>query len=276
MTRAGASELERPTAPRVAIAIDIHDETQDAGETARPDMKRLIVTIDGPAGTGKSSVARDLACRLGLEFLDTGAMYRAATALAIEQGISLKNEESIAELVRRADLRFDWTTDPPTLTAFGKSIMDRLRSREVSAGVSPVSQLPRVRRVLVELQRRIGEAHPRLVSEGRDQGSVVFFDADVKFYLDASPRVRAERRAEQIRLAGREADVDAIERDLAERDHRDSHREVAPLVCPEGAEMVDTSSLTREEVVAELERIVRERVPAEALEGAPGSKGSSG
>jgi cytidylate kinase len=120
--------------------------------------------------------------------------------------------------------------------------------------------------VLVEIQRRIGEAHPRLVSEGRDQGSVVFFDADVKFYLDASPRVRAERRAEQLRAAGREADVDAIESELADRDRRDSTRKVAPLICPEGAEIVDTSSMSQDEVVDELERIVRDRVAPELLE----------
>lgn len=169
MTRAGASELTRPIATRISIDIGLDARARGGDQPKSPDMKRLIVTIDGPAGTGKSSVARDLAARLGLEFLDTGAMYRAATALAIDRGISLKNEEAIAELVRDADLRFTWSDDPPTLTAFGKSVMHRLRERDVSAGVSPVSQLPKVRRVLVEIQRRIGEAHPRLVSEGRDQ-----------------------------------------------------------------------------------------------------------
>lgn len=274
MTRAGASELTRPTAKRISLDIGIDSRIRGEDEPTSPDMKRLIVTIDGPAGTGKSSVARDLAHRLGLEFLDTGAMYRAATALAIDRGISLKNEEAIAELVREADLRFTWADDPPTLTAFGKSVMHRLRERDVSAGVSPVSQLAKVRRVLVEIQRRIGEAHPRLVSEGRDQGSVVFFDADVKFYLDASPRVRAERRAEQLRAAGREADVGAIESELAERDRRDSTRKVAPLICPEGAEIVDTSAMSQEQVVDELERIVRQRVAPEMLEtAAPSHKG---
>ena len=282
MTRASVSERTKHSVKRIAIDVDPSPASPRPGtiDDARPtpanhDMKRLIVTIDGPAGTGKSSVARDLAHRLNLEFLDTGAMYRAATCLAIDRGISLKNEDAIAELVRDADLRFAWSDDPPTLTAFGKSIMDRLRDRDVSAGVSPVSQLKRVRRVLVEIQRRIGEAHPRLVSEGRDQGSVVFFDADIKFYLDASPRVRAERRAEQIRKAGREADIDAIEKDLTERDQRDSTREIGPLICPEGAEIVDTSSMSRDQVVDELERIVRDRVAPELLEAGanPGPKG---
>lgn len=223
---------------------------------------RLIVAIDGPAGTGKSSVARQLAARLGLEFLDTGAMYRAATAMAIDHGIDLADGPAIAELVRRADLHFDWTTDPPTLMAMGRSVMRRLRDSDVAGSVSPVSGLPEVRRVLVERQRRIGEIHDRLVSEGRDQGSVVFYDAQVKIYLDASPRVRAERRATQLRAMGRAADVDQIEQELANRDHRDSTRAVGPLTCPDGAVRVDTSNLPQDAVVDELVRVVTSRVSA--------------
>jgi len=226
---------------------------------------RLIVTIDGPAGTGKSSVARDLARRLGLEFLDTGAMYRAATALAIDHGIDLADGEAVADLVREADLHFDWLSDPPALKAFGRSIMNRLRDADVAASVSPVSGLAEVRRVLVEKQRRIGEVHPRLVSEGRDQGSVVFRDADVKLYLDASPRIRAERRAQQLaRMGAVHVDVDAIEREQRERDERDSRRAVGPLIRPPDAVVVDTSAMDQSRVVDELERIVRSRAPAAA------------
>lgn len=224
--------------------------------------RRLIVTIDGPAGTGKSSVARDLAARLGLEFLDTGAMYRAATALAIDSGLELDDGPGIADLVRSADLRFDWTTDPPTLMARSRAIVHRLRDADVAAHVSPVSGLAPVRRVLVERQRRIGEVHPRLVSEGRDQGSVVFYDADVKIYLDASPRVRAERRVEQLMRAGRRANLAETECELIDRDRRDSTRPVGPLVCPDGAARVDTSSLPQDEVVRELAEIVEARVKA--------------
>lgn len=228
------------------------------GSTTGPGP--LIIAIDGPAGTGKSSVARDLAAELGLEFLDTGAMYRAATALALDRGLSTTNENGIAELVRQADLHFDWTTDPPTLMAFGRSIMHRLRDADVAAYVSPVSSLPAVRRVLVEKQRRIGEVHPRLVSEGRDQGSVVFFDADVKIYLDASAKVRAQRRVDQLRAMGHPANLDAIEREISERDHLDSTRTVGPLMCPDDAVRFDTSSLTRREVVDGLIAIVRKHV----------------
>ncbi len=225
---------------------------------------RLIVTIDGPAGTGKSSVARALAARLGLEFLDTGAMYRAATALALDHALDLSDGPALANLVRHADLHFDWQTDPPTLLAFGKSIVRRLRDSDVAAAVSPVSGLADVRRVLVERQRRIGEVHDRLVSEGRDQGSVVFYDAQVKVYLDASPRVRAERRAVQLQNMGRAADVDQIERQLAERDFRDSSREVGPLVCPDGALRLDTSHMDQRAVIEALVEIVSVRIPTPA------------
>ncbi|MFU8828470.1 MAG: (d)CMP kinase [Phycisphaerales bacterium] len=232
--------------------------------------ERVIIAIDGPAGTGKSSVARDLASAIGLEFLDTGSMYRAASALAIDHGLNFEDGELISDLVRRADLRFDWTTDPPTLYVFGEPMIGRLREQDVSTAVSPISQLAEVRAVLVEKQRRIGEVHPRLVSEGRDQGSVVFFDADVKFYLDASVAIRAERRAEQLRAAGRPVDLREVEREIRERDLRDTSRRIGPLVCPDDAVVVRTDELTQAEVVEELCRIVRERVPAERLAEAVG------
>lgn len=230
-----------------------------------PALARVIIAIDGPAGTGKSTVARELAASLGLEFLDTGAMYRAAAALAVDQSIDLEDGQRIADLVRQADLRFDWTTDPPTLHVFGEPMIERLRDPDVSSAVSPVSRLPEVRAVLVDKQRRIGEVHPRLVSEGRDQGSVVFFDADVKFYLDASVQIRAERRAEQLRSVGRSVEIRAVEKEIRDRDHRDASRDVGPLVCPEDAIVVMTDALSQAEVVERLCEVVRERVPAERL-----------
>ena len=241
-----------------------HSE-HNAAEREHPVLDRVVIAIDGPAGTGKSTVARELAASLGLEFLDTGAMYRAAAALALDQGINLEDGEILADLVRRADLRFDWTTDPPTLHVFGEPMIERLRDPDVSAAVSPVSQLPEVRAVLVEKQRRIGEVHPRLVSEGRDQGSVVFFDADVKFYLDASVSIRAQRRAEQIRATGRSVDIRAVEKEIRDRDDRDTSRKIGPLICPDDAVLIMTDELSQLEVVEQLCSLVRERVPADRL-----------
>lgn len=226
---------------------------------------RLIVTIDGPAGTGKSSVARDLARRLGLEFLDTGAMYRAAALTVIEQGLSLEDASSVAKAVRDAEIHFEWDTDPPTLFASGEPRTDRLRDADVSSLVSPVSKLPEVRGVLVEKQRRIGEIHPRLVSEGRDQGSVVFPDADVKFYLDASVEVRTERRVEQLRALGRSPSESDVRQEIIDRDRRDSTRAVGPLVCPDDAVRVLTDDHSQDEVVERLAEEVESRVGSARL-----------
>jgi len=240
-------------------------ERQDASGR-EGDFERLIVTIDGPAGTGKSSVGRVLARRLGLEFLDTGAMYRAATALAIDHGLDLSDGPAIARLVAEADPHFDWRDDPPTLLAFQQPYTNRLRDADVSRAVSPVSALPELRRVLVRKQRIIGEQHPRLVTEGRDQGTVVFPHADVKFYVHASPRVRAERRLRQTRAEEApiaEAELERVERELAERDRADMMRPVGPLVRPDDAIDVDTSRLEFDQVVDRLEGLTREAMAAE-------------
>jgi cytidylate kinase len=249
--------------------MDQHTPPLKAASTVehRPEAARVpqhdrgvIVTIDGPAGTGKSSVAHQLARSLGLEFLDTGAMYRAAALIVIDHGLSLEDPVSVARAVRNADIRFDWDTNPPTLYAAATPLTDRLRDPDVSANVSPVSQLPEVRAVLVERQRRIGEAHPRLVSEGRDQGSVVFHDADAKFYLDASIDIRTERRIAQLAQRGIHADHHTIRAEIADRDRRDSSREVGPLLCPDDAIRVGTDELTQQQVVERLAALVRERV----------------
>lgn len=232
------------------------DMTGPVPDIAR-DIYPLIITIDGPAGTGKSSVARELAKRLAMEFLDTGAMYRAATALALDRGIALDDEERVAALTLEAEIHFDWRADPPALMAFAAPYTARLRDPDVNKAVSPVSGLPKLREVLVRRQRLIGQQHPLLVTEGRDQGSVVFPDAGMKFYLDASPRVRAQRRARQTYESPTEAQIDAIEEEIAVRDKLDTERAVGPLIVPEGAQRIDTSDITLADVADLLERAVR-------------------
>jgi cytidylate kinase len=244
------------------------------GEGAMAD--RLIITIDGPAGTGKSTVARALAHRLGLDFLDTGAMYRAAAAIAIDAGVGLKDPARLVAEVERRDLHFDFDADPPTLLCAGESIMGRLRDADVTSIVSAVAAIAGLRQEMVRKQRQIGLAHPRLVTEGRDQGSVVFPDADVKFYMHASPRVRAERRAAQLREAGRDADVDRLEREISERDRSDSTRTVGPLTCPADAERIDTSGMPFDQVVDALEAHVKRRLGARAAAGGGGGGGGLG
>lgn len=237
------------------------------GRVTVSDAASLIVTIDGPAGTGKSSVARALARRLGLDFLDTGAMYRAAAAIVLDRRLVADDGPAVAHAVAEADLHFDFSTDPPRLLAWGRAIDKRIRDADVTAIVSRVASLPDLRRHLVAKQRIIGRQHPRLVTEGRDQGSVVFPEAALKFYLDAAPAIRAARRAEQLRAAGQPAIEADLLREIIARDRSDSSRTEGPLICPPDAVRVDTTGLTFEQVVQRLEEIVHARIGPDAAGG---------
>ncbi|MFM1831312.1 MAG: Cytidylate kinase [Planctomycetota bacterium] len=220
----------------------------------------LVITIDGPAGTGKSSVAHLLAQRLGMDFLDTGAMYRAAALLALEQGLSPDGGPALAAAVQRTPPTFDWSGSPPRLLLGARDVSDRIRETDVTSIVSRVAACPEVRRQMVTWQRAAAAAHPRLVSEGRDQGSVVFPDAPLRIYLDAAPQVRARRRVEQLRLSGRDASEVEILEGILERDRIDSQRSEGPLRVPDGADRIDTSALDLEGVVEALERLARARL----------------
>lgn len=251
---------------------DVTDQPATTTLVYRPPVKRptvlpqgrpIIVTIDGPAGTGKSSVARTLAARLGLDFLDTGAMYRAAAAVIIDRRVDPANVDAVVREVEGANVRFDWSTDPPEVLAWDHPMGGRIRAADVTRVVSPIAGIGRLRELMVRSQREIARVHPRLVTEGRDQGSVVFPHAAVKFYLDASPEVRSRRRAEQLRASGQDPDEGALLREIIERDRSDSSRSDGPLICPPDAERVDTSSLSFEQVVTLLERRVLALVRAE-------------
>ncbi len=220
----------------------------------------VIITIDGPAGTGKSTVAHQLARRLGLEFLDTGAMYRAAALIAIERDIDPHDGAALAAAVGEAHLYFVWSKSPPALMLGDRDISQRIREMDVSQVVSIVAAQPKVREVLVEQQRRIAKQHSRLVTEGRDQGSVVFPDAAVRFYIDARPEVRASRREAQLAAAGKTVDRERVWRDITERDRLDAERADGPLTRPEGSIVIDTTDCTIAEVVADMEAIVRDRL----------------
>jgi cytidylate kinase len=229
--------------------------------TPASTQRPVVITIDGPAGTGKSTVGHLLAHRLGLEFLDTGAMYRAAAVVAIEQNLDPADGAALASAVSDIDLHFDWDGQPPPLMLGERDLSERIRAQDVSRVVSIVAAEPEVRQVLVAQQRRIADRHPRLVTEGRDQGSVVFPDAALRFYLDADVTVRATRRAQQLARAGRPVDQDRVIHDIQERDRIDSTRPDGPLIRPEGAVDVDTSHRTLEQVVEVLESIARDKLP---------------
>jgi cytidylate kinase len=228
---------------------------------AEPDRTAVIITIDGPAGTGKSTVAHGLASRLGLDFLDTGAMYRAAALLALRRSIPPDDGVALAAALESSRLRFDWSADPPRMMLGDEDVGEAIRDQAVTAIVSVVAAQTPVREVMVRHQRRIAREHPRLVSEGRDQGSVVFPDAAIRFYLDADVEVRAERRARQLIASGTTVNASQLVDEIRRRDELDTTRRAGPLVRPAGAIDIDTGLRSADAVVALMEVVARERLP---------------
>lgn len=203
-----------------------------------------VVALDGPSGTGKSTVARRLAQRLGARYLDTGAMYRAATVAVLDAGVDPSDADAVASIV--GNVHIDVSTDPlhPRTMLDGTPVDAEIRSNRTTAAVSAVSAVSAVRSQLVDQQRRL-IATGAIVAEGRDIGSVVWPQADLKIYLTASAEVRALRRSGEI--AG--SDLQAVAEDIRRRDAFDSSRAVSPLRRPDGAHEVDTTELTIEQVV---------------------------
>jgi cytidylate kinase len=203
-----------------------------------------VIAIDGPAGSGKSTVARRLADRLGLDYLDTGAMYRAVTFAALRRGIDPADVEPVERLARGVEL----DVAPDKVVVDGVDATIEIRGPEVSRAVSLVAANPGVRRELVRRQREWAQAHDGGVIEGRDIGSVVFPDAVLKAYLNARPDVRAERRAAEVT----DLDYETVAADMARRDALDQGRDTAPLRRADGAFELDTSDMTVDEIVADL------------------------
>lgn len=217
--------------------------------------KYVIVAIDGPAGAGKSTLARRVAARLGYLYIDTGAMYRAVALLALRLGVSLDDPLKLEQLARAAQIEL--TADARVLLD-GEDVSEAIRRPDISQAASKASAVAGVRRAMVELQRRLGETHS-VVMEGRDIGTVVFPEAQVKIFLDADPAERAGRRVAELRQKGAEADPLEVEREMRERDHRDRTRAEAPLVQAPDAVYFDSTGHTPDEVEEALLRIVRER-----------------
>lgn len=215
----------------------------------------MIVTIDGPAGAGKSTVARALARRLGFEFLDTGAMFRAVALAAMRSGVALDDPAGLERVVRA--LRLEMRGGQMLLD--GEDVSALIRTAEVSAGSSVVAASAVVRPRLAGLQREIATGR-HMVCEGRDQGTVVFPDAGCKFYLTADPEERLHRRLRELEGRGGDVDVAALRQAQAERDQRDASRELAPLRPADDAVPIDSTALGVEEVVAVMEREVRRRM----------------
>lgn len=214
----------------------------------------MIVTIDGPAGAGKSSAARALAARLGYRFLDTGAMYRAVAYAAMQRGIDLNDAAAVGRLAEEVEI----DVDERRVLLNGEDVTEVIRRADVTAAIRFAADNPAVRRRLVELQRAAAEVAGDLVTEGRDQGTVVFPQAGCKVFLTASPEERARRRQRDMRRRGEEMPLDEVLGRQSERDLRDQSRAVGPLVKAEDAVELITDGLSLEEVVDRLEAFVRQ------------------
>jgi cytidylate kinase len=216
----------------------------------------MIVTIDGPAGAGKSSAAKALAKRLGFEFLDTGAMYRAVTLASLRSTIDVHNQEALGTLV--AGLRLEMP--PGRVLMNGEDVTGLLRTAEITAASGAIASSPVVRRRLMELQRELAAGH-NCVCEGRDQGTIVFPDAVCKFFLSADPEERACRRHREMLARGERVPWEQVLAAQKARDARDQARDIAPMIPATDAVLLDSTHLTSDQVVDRMEQEVRRRLP---------------
>ncbi len=233
---------------------------QTPGRTA--GTSPLVVAMDGPSGTGKSSVSRRLATRLGARYLDTGAMYRVATLRVLRAGIELTDTAAIAAAVKELPLFIGTDPSREVIELDGEDVRSEIRGDAVTKAVSAVSAVPEVRDLLVAMQRDITAVSGRIVVEGRDIGTVVLPHADAKIYLTASAEARAHRRNQQNIAEGRGDDYAGVLADVQRRDTLDSTRKVSPLRPAEDAVRVDTSELSMDEVIDELYRVVAQQISA--------------
>lgn len=220
----------------------------------------LVVAMDGPSGTGKSSVSRRLATRLDASYLDTGAMYRVATLRVLRAGVELTDAAAIGAAVKELPLTIGTDPSRELILLDGEDVSSEIRGNAVTKAVSAVSAVAEVRELLVALQREIAFAAQRIVVEGRDIGTVVLPDADAKIYLTASAEARAQRRNQQNIAEGRGDDYEGVLADVQRRDTLDSTRTVSPLRPADDAVQVDTSELNMDEVIDELYRVVVRQV----------------
>lgn len=219
----------------------------------------VVIAIDGPAGTGKSSVSRGLAAELGARYLDTGAMYRMVTLAVLRAGADPADAEAVGRIGSAARMSVDYDPAGDRYLLEGEDVSAEIRGDEVTRAVSAVSSVPAVRTRLVGLQRSMAEGPGTVVVEGRDIGTVVLPDAPVKIFLTASAETRARRRNDQNVAAGLADDYEGVLADVRRRDHLDSTRAVSPLRAADDAVMVDTSEMTEQQVIAHAVELVQQR-----------------
>lgn len=228
-----------------------------------PPARPLTIAIDGPAGAGKSTVARRVAGALGYAYIDTGAMYRAVAWATLKQGVAPDDAEAVTRLTETLDIRLHPGAAETQVLVGGENITDQIRTPDISNLTSPLSAIPGVRRRLVALQQAMGAAGG-VVMEGRDIGTIVLPRADVKVFLTASLEKRAERRQAELASRGVTIALDALRADIAARDARDGARDIAPMIPAPDAAILDSDRLSVDDVVATILRLCQEAVPRHA------------
>ncbi len=222
-------------------------------------MADLIITIDGPAASGKSTAARLLAEKLGVSFLDTGAMYRAVTLAAMQADVDMSDEDELLGVIETSEFQFSLRDDKMVVCIDGIDVTGQIRRPQITANARHIASSPKAREKLVQMQRRFAAGRGKIVTEGRDQGTVAFSDADIKFYLIADSLERARRRQAELRAKGGDETLEQIQKAIEERDKSDENRTVGPLRPAEDAIVVDTTDLSIEEVVEKLLCYVKEK-----------------
>ena len=215
-------------------------------------MANLVITIDGPAASGKSTVARLLAERLGASFLDTGAMYRAVTLAAMQAGVDMGDEEQLLGVLEASEFQFTIKEGKMAVCIDGADVTEQIRQPQVTANARHIASAAKLRAKLVEMQRQFAAGQEKMVTEGRDQGTVAFPEADIKFYLTAEPRERARRRQTELQAKGARENLEQIQKAIEQRDRQDESRAIGPLKPADDAIVIDTTDLNIEQVVGEL------------------------
>lgn len=221
--------------------------------------RQLTVAIDGPASSGKSTVAKKIADQLNLIYVDSGAMYRTITYVAIKKGIDLTNQDRILKELKNISIQFERSADGQSVFCNGLEITEEIRQNDVTNAVSLVSAHPLIREELVERQRKMAMKQ-NIIMDGRDIGTVVFPDASVKIFLIASVDERAERRHKENTLKGIESDLSKLKQEISDRDYKDSTREVSPLKKADDAIEIDTTALSIDEVVLKIKDIIYKKI----------------
>ena len=240
--------------------IEPHHVYLRGARVLRKDIAAKInIAIDGPAGSGKSTMAKALAKNMNILYLDTGAMYRACALRVLTRGANLENEASVIDCMRDLSLEIRYEDGAQVTILDGEDVSERIREPEVSMAASTVSQYPAVRLKMVEKQREIAD-RMSCVLDGRDIGTFVLPEADFKFFLTAEPAVRAKRRYDELKAKGYPVDLKELEAEIVRRDEQDSSRALAPLKQAEDAVLIDTSRMTPDEVLEELKRRIQEKI----------------